>query len=211
MSKKTKIDEVSPGAVLAEYIGTFSLAFAVLASINGILGGFISTAAVAGFTVFLAVLTIGGISGAHINPGITIGVYSLKRINLETTISYVVAQVAGAFSAIAVMNSLLDGAVITSVAGQTDIRVFLAEALGMMFFGIGVAAAIINKYKGLEAAAVVGGSLFLGTMFALVVSNGILNPAVAFAVDSVSWVYLLAPILGSVVGMNLYSYIDSQK
>lgn len=211
MAAKTNVGEVSPGAVLAEYFGTFSLAFAVLASINGVMGSFIPMAAVAGFTLFLAVLTIGGISGAHINPGITLGMLSQRKISPETAVSYVIAQVAGAFSATAIMNTLLDGSIVTALAGDADARLFLAEVLGMLFFGMGVAAAHHNGYKGVDGAAVIGGSFFLGIMFASVLSNGILNPAVAFAINSVSWVYLLAPVVGAILGMHLYSYIVSQK
>ena len=207
MARKSKAGDVSPGAVLAEYFGTFMLAFAVLASLNGVLASFIPTAVVAGFALFLAVLTIGGVSGAHINPGVTLGLYSLRKVNMETAVSYVVAQVAGAFSASAIMNVLLDAEVMTLTAGEFDSRVFLAEALGMLFFGMGVAAAVHHKYKGVDGAAVVGGSLFLGIMFASVLSNGILNPAVAFSVESVSVTYLLAPVLGAAVGMHLYNYI----
>ena len=211
MAKKSNVSEVSPGAVLAEYVGTFILAFAVLASVNGVLSSFIPTPVVAGFTLFLAVLTIGGISGAHINPGVTLGLASLRKVNAETAISYVIAQVAGAFSASAIMSTLLDADVLTVSAGDVDLRVFIAEALGMMVFGIGVAAAVHNKYKGVEAAAIVGGSLTLGIVFASVLSNGILNPAVAFAVESVNVTYLLAPVVGAVLGMHLYSYIATHE
>ena len=207
MASKSKAGDVSPGAVLAEYVGTFMLAFAVLASVNGVMGSFIPTAAVAGFTLFLAALSIGGISGAHINPGVTLGLFSLRKVNAETAVSYVIAQVAGAFSASAIMNTLLDAEVLTLTAGDFDTRVFVAEALGMLFFGLGVAAAVHNKYKGLEAAALVGGSLFFGILVASVLSNGILNPAVAFALESVNVTYLLAPVLGAALGMHLYNYI----
>ena len=209
MASKSKAGEVSPGAVLAEYVGTFLLAFTVLASVNGVLGSFIPTAAVAGFTLFLAVLSLGGISGAHVNPGITLGLWSTGKVSMETAVSYVVAQVAGALSASAIMSTLLDADVITLVAGEWDVRIFAGELLGMLFFGLGVAAALHNKLKGVDAAAMVGGSLFLGIMIASVVSNGVLNPAVAFAVDSVSLTYLLAPIIGAALGMHLYNYIAS--
>lgn len=210
MARSSKQTDVSPGSVLAEYVGTFMLAFAVLASVNGVLGTFIPTPVVAGFTLFLAALSIGGISGAHINPGVTVGLWSIKKIDMAQAASYVIAQVAGAFSAAAIMNTLLEGNMLTVAAGEADVRIFLAEALGMLFFTFGVAAAVGNNYKGVDAAAIVGGSLFLGIMFASVLSNGVLNPAVAFAIDSVNVTYLLAPIVGSVAGMNLYNYIKSQ-
>jgi aquaporin Z len=209
-SKKAST-EVSPGALIAEYVGTFFLAFGVLASLNGVLISFIPTQVVAGFTLFLAVLTIGGISGAHINPGVTIGAVFVKLLSPSKAFAYILAQVAGAFTASAVMLQLLDGALLTSVAGVVEGRIFVAEMIGALFFGFGVGAALFNKYKGVEAAAVVGGSLLIGTMFASVASNGILNPAVAFAVDSVSIVYLLAPVIGISLGMKLYETVLRQK
>lgn len=210
MAKSKSMADVSPGSVLAEYVGTFSLAFAVLASINGVLGSFVPTPVIAAFTLFIAVLTIGQISGAHINPAITLGLWSARRVDFPQAVSYVIAQVAGAFSAAAVLNTLLDGSMLTIIAGQVDTRIFTAEAVGMAFFAFGVAAAVFNDYKGIEAAAVVGGSLFLGIIIASVLSNGILNPAVALAIDSANIVYLLAPVVGAIVGVHLYGYIKSQ-
>ena len=211
MASKSRVSGASLEEMTAEYVGTFSLAFAVLASTNGVLGGLVATPVIAGFTLFLAVLTIGGISGAHINPGITLGFLSLKKISQEKAVSYIISQVAGAFSAVAALHLILDSDVVRITAGEATLMVFVAEALGMLFFGMGVAAAVHNRYEGVTAAAVVGGSLFLGITIAAVLSNGILNPAVAFALNSVSIVYLLAPIVGSVLGMQLYAFIASKK
>jgi glycerol uptake facilitator-like aquaporin len=211
MAKSLKQSDVSPGAVLAEYIGTFTLAFAVLASVNGVLASAVPTPVIAGVTLALMVLSIGGFSGAHINPAITAGLWSIRKIEVGQALSYIVAQIAGAFSAAAIMNTFLEGNMITVAAGEVDMRVFFAEMVGAMFFSFGVAAAVHNQYKGTDAALVVGGSLFLGIVAASVLSNAILNPAVAFALNSVSPVYLLAPVAGSFVGMNLYSYIKSQS
>lgn len=209
-SKKASV-EVSPGALIAEYVGTFFLAFAVLASLNGVLINFVPTQIVAGLTLFIAVLTIGGVSGAHINPAITIGALGIKAISPSKAVAYVLAQVAGAFTASAVMLQLLDGALLTSSAGVVDARIFMAELIGALFFGFGFGAAVLNKLTGVEAAAVVGGSLTLGAMFAAVAGNGFLNPAVAFAVDSVSFVYLVAPVIGAALGMKLYEIVLRQK
>lgn len=210
MATKKRQSDVSPGSVLAEYIGTFMLAFAVLASINGVVGEFIPLPVVAGFTLFLSVMTIGSISGSHINPGVTLGLWSLKKIDTVQALSYIIAQIAGAFSAAAVMNTFLDGAMLTVAAGDFDMRILFAEIVGMIIFTFGVAAAVLNEMDGVESAATVGGSLFLGIIFASVLSNAVLNPAVAFAIDSVSVTYLLGPVIGGMLGMNLYSYVKSQ-
>ena len=196
MAKSKNDDMASLGVLMAEFVGTFALAFAVLASINGVLSTFIATPVVAGLALFLSVLTIGGISGSHINPGVTLGLLSIGKISPAKAVSYVAAQVAGAFAALGVMDAVVEGTVMRLSAGTADSRVFFAEAIGMAIFGFGVAAAVYNKYEGVHAAAVVGGSLLLGIMFASVAANGVLNPAVAFALDSVNGVYLFAPVVG---------------
>lgn len=56
---------------------------------------------------------------------------------------------------------------------------------------------------------VIGGSLTLGISFAAIFSNGILNPAVALGVHSFSWMYLLVPIAGSILGMQAFKAVNS--
>ena len=67
-----------------------------------------------------------------------------------------------------------------------------------------MAAVVVQKFDGYKAAFAVGASLMLGAVVAQTVSSGFLNPAVALANNSWSWIYAGAPILGSVVGMNVY-------
>lgn len=201
---------IKPNTVLAEFVGTFALAFAVLASINGILPT-VATPIIAALTLGLFVMSVGGISGTHINPGVTLGLFSIKKINAATAVAYIIAQVAGAMAALGVMNLVLDGIVAQVASADADIRTLAAEAIGMAVFTFGVAAAVLNKNEGATAGFLVGGSLLLGIIFASVASNGVLNPAVAWAIDSINWSYILGPIIGAIVGMNLYSFIFSDK
>ncbi len=92
------VNNISKGALIAEFIGTFGLALAVLVSLNGYLP-LVPTAVVAGATLVLFVLTIGAISGSHINPAVTIGLLSVKKIELSEAFGYIVAQIAGALTA----------------------------------------------------------------------------------------------------------------
>lgn len=202
--------KMNKGALIAEFIGTFGLALAVLASVNGYLDP-VPTAVVAGATLGLFVLTIGKISGCHINPAVTLGLLSLKKINLTNSIAYIIAQVAGALTAFVSMTLLLDGGLTAQVSALGDYRVFFGEMLGAMIFGFGIAAAVKSGYEGVNQALAIGGSLALGALFASIVSNGILNPAVAISLESISWSYVLGPIVGMILGMNIYVYAFGKK
>jgi glycerol uptake facilitator-like aquaporin len=97
----------------------------------------------------------------------------------------------------------------TPAAGMFDIHLFLAEALGTAVFTFGIAAVVKEKVHTSMSGVVVGGSLLLGVLFSsLAGASGILNPAVAFALNSVTLVYILAPIVGSIAGFKLSYYLS---
>lgn len=204
------VDNINKGALVAEFVGTFGLALAVLVSLNGYLP-LVPTAVVAGATLMLFVLLIGAISGSHINPAVTIGLLSVKKIELSEAFGYIVAQIAGALTAWVTMSLLLNGELVGQVVAIADARTFSAEALGAFVFGFGIAAAIHNKLDGYGKAFAIGGSLTLGIIFASVVSNGVLNPAVAMSIESVNWAYVLGPIVGMILGMNAFAYFLTPK
>ncbi len=209
MVKKSR-KTVSVGAVVAELVGTFMLAFAVLASVNGVLASTVPTPVIAGVTLGLAVLSIGGISGSHINPAVTLGLWSIGEVKAPKAAAYIVAQIAGASVALFTMTVLIDRT-LTNVAGSADWRILAAEALGAAVFTFGISAAVHQGAKGANAALLIGGSLFLGIVFAATVSAGILNPAVAITLESFNWAYVLGPIAGSIIGMNLYKWIQTES
>ena len=89
---------------------------------------------------------------------------------------------------------------------------FFAEALGAFFFAFGIAAVVYGKVSDHMSGLVIGGSLLLGILMASFSgSAGILNPAVAFALNSLSAVYILGPVVGAVVGFNAYRWLVGQK
>ena len=84
----------------------------------------------------------------------------------------------------------------------------IAECVGTLFFAFGVASVIYGKSPSELSGVVAGGSLILGiTIAALLGSYGILNPALAFGVGTFNLVYVFAPIVGSVLGMQAYKYL----
>jgi aquaporin Z len=196
---------------IAEFVGTFALSFVVLSALASTDVLPLAVPVIAGLTLALFVYTIGSISGCHINPAVTLGLLSINKIDLKEAFAYIVAQVLGAVLAIAVAKNLM----LTASAGvSTDFSgpEFFTEALGAFFFAFGISAVVYGKAKEQMSGLVIGGSLLLGVLIAsLGGSAGILNPAVAIALNSATFVYLIAPILGAVLGFKTYRYLAEQN
>lgn len=205
------------GVLLAEVFGTAALTSVVLAQANAV-GAVITSpwfiAASAGLTLAVMVLAVGKISGAHINPAVTVGLWTLKKISTVDAVAYVAAQVLGALAAFSLFEYVTN-TTLGNIAGTFDWRIFVAEMSGAFVFTFGVAAAVLQKLEGYASAFTIGTSLMLGILVAAMASNGILNPAVALGLNSWSWTYALAPVAGSVLGMNIYAMflapIESKK
>lgn len=191
--------------VVAEFLGTFVLASAVLAAIRGG-SGLVETAVAAGFTLALMVLVIGATSGAHINPAVTLGLWSVRKIETTQAIVYWAAQLLGGVAAWKLHEYLRDATLPSLIGVDYDAKIFVAEVIGTLVFTFGIAAAISKGYDGGRLAAAVGGSLFLGILVAAGLgSNAVLNPAVAVGIQSWSWTYAVAPLVGAIIGVNLYT------
>jgi glycerol uptake facilitator-like aquaporin len=193
-------------AIVAEFLGTAVLASTVLAMIGRTQFPFFAAIA-AGLTLGLMVLVIGPFSGAHINPAVTLGLWSLRKMQTIQSLVYIVAQVGGGLLAWKLSEFLLNQKLQHIATWGVDWRVLLAEAVGAFVFTFGVAAAVYQNFDGLKLAAVVGGSLSVGILVASIASNGLVNPAVAVGVNSLSWAYAAGPLLGGVIGMNLYGLL----
>ena len=189
-------------ALAAELFGTFGLSLAVLISINS--PGFpIGTPVIAGLTLGLFVYTIGPISGCHINPAVTLSLAAIRKIELKTAAAYIVAQFLGAGLTVAVGGLLFTSPEVLVWANSTGVGA--AEALGALIFLFGIAAVVLGRVPDSMSGVVIGGSLMLGVLWAAQTSNGVLNPAVAFSLGSMSLAYIWGPILGGAVGALLSS------
>lgn len=200
---------------LAELIGTFVLSMAVFFSLTSGVG--LATPLVAGLTLGLFVYTVGGISGAHLNPAVTIAMASIKKLSLLDTFFYLVFQVAGGILAAMVAIRFLGDAPELTVMDNWQVGV--AEAMGAAILAFGVAAVTLGKVEKNASGLVVGGSLALGAMLAGTVSIGVINPALtAMVFDGVSienmpmvyFSYIAGPIVGAVVAAWIFRYVSSK-
>jgi glycerol uptake facilitator-like aquaporin len=208
MSKKTL------AMLVAEAVGTFVLAAVVLSVTRYGLPIFTALAAAVAYGTMTTGLV--SASGSHFNPAITLGLFSIRKINLSKTVAYVASQAVGAVLAWKLYEWFVDKPV-TSVTGEFDWRVFTAEMVGMAIFAFVFAGVAMKKLEGHFASVTIGWGLFLGaTVASLVAAAGVINPAVAislgFRPDSVGYLgYLLGPIAGAVVGMNFYQMLFTDE
>ncbi|HSR89115.1 MAG TPA: aquaporin [Candidatus Udaeobacter sp.] len=191
---------------LAEFIGTFALSLVVLMAVVSTKSLPLAVPLIAGLTLSLFVYSIGSISGCHINPSVTLAQLSVKKISLKEAVIYIVIQFLGALLAMAVAKIFV---IVNPMTGTMfSGKVFLAEMLGAFFFNFGIASVVYGKAKEQMSGLVVGGSLVLGVLIAsLAGAAGILNPAVALVLNSFNFVYLFAPIVGAVLGFQVYRFI----
>lgn len=231
---KSILKDVNPVALVAEMLGTFMLAFAVLVAAkfaaggaqlvqqNPLVGGlesvpvyFISVPLIAAFTVGLGVMTLGKFSGGHFNPGITFGMWTAKKIRTAPAVAYILVQLLGAFAAFGVMQLFVPEVTALTFSNAEAWKIFAAEALGMFVFAFGVSAAVSEERSTFEAGFMVGASLFLGLVFTGVVAGaGFLNPAVFMATVRESLADLslgpvFGPLVGATIGVGLYNLMQN--
>lgn len=190
--------KASGKALLAEFVGTGLL----------VLGVYMTTAAKTGSTVVLAALTlmlvvylVGHISGGQVNPAITVGLLAIRKMKVTDAVAFVIVQFVGARAAVFLARRMIAGSVALPVVRGS---VGLAEAVGAFVLAMAVAAVVSKKVSVGASGAVVGIGLFVGVSLAAMGSQGMINPAVAYAMGTLTGPYLWGPVAGSVVAFWLY-------
>lgn len=190
-------------ALLAELIGVFVLVMVVLNVSRYGLPFFTAIGAGVVIATFYSVMV--KISGGHFNPAITIGFFSIRKISFVRTIAYLAAQALGALAGWQLYEYFTERP-LTNTTTSFDWRIMIAELVGVTVLAIAYAAVVIQKQLSWQAAATIGSAFFLGVTIAGLASNGLLNPATALGVRSFDLNYFLGPVIGGIVGMNLYIY-----
>jgi aquaporin Z len=188
--------------VLAEFLGTATLvSVALVLTETTAVSYFIATSLAV--SLILIVLAFGGVSGAQVNPAITFGMWTARRIGTLRAISYIAAQMLGGLAAWQLYQYLADKPVAAKVV-HFDAHVWVAELVGTFILAIGFTAAISRVLDTLQSAVVYSSALFAGIIVASIGSAGLLNPALALGVRSWGTVYVLGPLIGGLLGVNLY-------
>jgi glycerol uptake facilitator protein len=226
---------------IAEALGTFILVFigSGAATLSGLLphnGHFPATAAelvmVAlglGFALFIAIMVVSRVSGAHVNPAVTIGLAATGNFDWMDVLPYVVAQVVGAIIGalgIAIIYGKLASTVghlgAPSLSTNTSIlQGIIGEAIGAAILMLAIFATAVDKRAPVGWAGLVIGLTLAGVILVIGPATGAsVNPARAFGPDlinvffgtPVNWgdfilCYTIGPILGMVGAAFLYRYV----
>ena len=200
---------------LAELIGTFALVFCGTGAIiiNQETGGVITHSGIAitfGLIVAAMIYTIGDISGAHLNPAVTIAFCVAKIFPLKEIVPYIISQGIGAFAASITLHFLFPNNTTlgATLAAGTAMQSFVLETIItflLMFTIIHVAKG--SKEQGMFAGIAIGSVVLLEAMFAGPICGASMNPIRSLAPAVVSghleylWVYMLAPLSGAILAV----------
>ena len=215
-SQKEALIEL-PRSLLAELFGTFALTVADAGAmvINTISGGQIplmARAVVPGLLVMSLIYTIGNISGAHINPVVTLAFALRRAFPWRYVPAYWIVQIGGALLAAFVLRALFGR---VEDLGATHAHYSLVASLvmeiilTMLLVSVILGTATRHKEIGEQAALAVGGTIALCGLFAKPISGSSMNPArslgpalVSGAVSDV-WIYVIGPALGAILATGL--------
>lgn len=218
----------------AEFLGTFWLVFggcgsAVLAAAFPEVGiGLLGVSFAFGLTVLTMAYTVGGISGGHFNPAVSVGLTVAGKFPVSSLVPYIVVQVAGAVAAAAVLYLIASGKAgfqaggfasngfgDLSPGGYSLTAALVAEVVLTAFFVIIILGSTHGRAPVGFAPIAIGLGLTLIHLISIPVTNTSVNPArstgAALFADTAAlsqlWLFWLAPILGAVLGAVVWKIV----
>jgi len=223
----------------AEFFGTFWLVLggcgsAVLAAAFPDVGiGLLGVSLAFGLTVLTMAFAIGHISGCHLNPAVSVGLWAGGRFPASQLLPYIIAQVLGAVVAGGVLYLIASGKVgfdatagfaangyaEHSPGGYSLFSSFLTEVVMTMMFLLVILGATDQRAPQGLAPIAIGLCLTLIHLISIPVTNTSVNPArstgVAFFVGDWAvaqlWLFWIAPIIGALLGAVIYRYLGSTE
>lgn len=208
--------------LFAELFGTFVLVFAgtgaiVFDSVNPGKIGHIGIALTFGLVVLSMAYAVGSVSGAHLNPAVTVGLWAARRVPGKQVLPFVAAQLVGAFAASGLLFAMFPehptlGATLPHGPAWHSfvLEVWLTAVLVFVILAVTVAEPSVRALGGL----IVGAVIALEALFAGPISGASMNPARSLAPAIVSgslqhlWVYILAPVAGALLAVPTCAIIQ---
>lgn len=209
---------------IAEWFGTFTLVFAGTGAIivNDTFGSVthVGIAATFGLVVLALIYALGDVSGAHLNPAVTLGFVAAGRFPATSVMPYLVSQLLGALSASALLRALFPahstlGATLPAGGVWQSFTFEFFLTLILMFVILRVSTG--SKEKGITAGIAVGAVIGLEAMFAGPVCGASMNPVRSLAPALVSgrldhiWVYLVAPTVGALAAVFVANLVKEPE
>ena len=209
---------------VAEIIGTYILIFCGTgaAIVDEVSKGSVTHVGVAitfGFVVMSLIYALGDISGAHMNPAVSIAFVVAKRFPLAHLFPYIISQVVGAVAASFTLKLLfpqneLLGATLPAGSAMQSFVLEILLSFFLMLVVINVATG--SKEVGMFAGLAIGSVVLLEAMFAGPISGASMNPARSLAPALVGqhvnfiWIYLTAPVIGMAMAVPCWNYLKNK-
>jgi aquaporin NIP len=211
---------------LAEGLATFALVFAgcgaiVLDSERGGSLGATGIAAAFGLVIMAMIYATGHLSGAHINPAVSVAFGASRHFPWREAAAYIPAQLVGAVAGAALLRVVWHGtpadlgATVPSV-GSGSALVYEAVMTGFLMFVI-MAVATDTRAIGATAAIAIGGTVALDSLFGGGVTGASMNPARSFGPALVAgewqqfWIYVVGPLLGALAAAGAYEVVRGPR
>jgi aquaporin NIP len=208
----------------AEALGTFALVFfgcgAIMVDAGGGGLGRVGISLAFGLVVAAMVLAFGRLSGAHINPAVTVALAARSRFPWATVPGYIGAQVVGAIAAALVLRSSLGAAAdlgATTPAGSNAQSFMWEVVMTATLLVVILAVVTVPRPAMIGAGAAIGGAIALASIVGGPISGASLNPARSLGPALVSgelgslWIYLTAPVVGGVIGAFAYDTLEGRS
>jgi MIP family channel proteins len=207
----------------AEFVGTFGLVFAGTGAIiiDAVTAGGVSHVGIGltfGLIVMVMIYAFGHVSGAHLNPAVTLAFAAGRHFPWSLVPLYWAAQLAGGITASLVHKALFGdvanlGATLPWELGSAAQSFGLEIVLTLILMVVITSVATDTRAVGQAAAIAIGGTIGLEAIFAGPISGASMNPARSLAPALVSWtwqdqwLYVAGPALGAVAGVYIYNWI----
>ena len=206
---------------VAEILGTFALVFCGTGAIivNQETAGAVSHPGVAftfGLIVMVMIYALGPVSGAHLNPAVTIAFAVAKRFELKEVMPYILSQVGGAFLASFTLHFLFPANEFlgSTVPSGSEMQSFFLELILTFFLMLVIIqVATGSKEQGMFAGLAIGSTVLLEAMFAGPICGASMNPSRSLAPALVSghlehlWIYMVAPVVGAILAVGIWWFI----
>ncbi|NJD52356.1 MAG: aquaporin [Candidatus Methanoperedens sp.] len=210
--------------IVAEFIGTFALVFAGTGAIidDSLTGkiGHIGIAMSFGLVVAVMIYSLGHISKAHFNPAVTIGFASVGKFEKKHVLPYIGAQIGGAILASALLFMIFGnignlGATLPRGSWEQSfiLEVVMTFFLMLVIISVATDARVKPEVSGIA----IGGVVALDALFGGAISGASMNPARSLGPAIIGgildhqWIYLVAPVIGSLIAVVIYEYIRTGK